>query len=415
MPFANSPTFHARSSSIVGLLERDLDGDGLLDVVAAERGDLGFGLVVYMQEAALHGSVWRRTCASGVVPGDELVTLRFVQLDDASTVAVVVGAENPEESIELVRLVDVGRGCAERFAARVRLSASARGGVLAPPGLHGGVHISADGARVSIFDEPRYVQLAAVGGDVQLLTELRRRDLWVETSNASTPARPRATLAPIVTRETHLALLVPLVATIEWQSAGAAVGGEAAVAAAGMAAGMAAGTATAAVETTPTCPLTELCDANENTSFVARPSDDGALHLSARALIAVLEVHHGCNEPGLSAAGRGSSDDGAHEREHDGERADGGALAAAVSLTLQPSAGGEAVSLGEPAAEGTFVRAVGARRDEHGSRRFDLLALAAPMRELSLRVGPLGRVRCLREVKAYAWMDAAELWPEIAR
>jgi hypothetical protein len=249
--FVDSPAFAEVRRSTFGLLERDLDGDALSDVVVADKSGDAWAAVAYRHTRNEQGDQWTRACRGEAVSGAELDRILFVEMEDGPLVLLVAAEENPDEVIQSFVLVDAAAGCATVAADRLTLTRPG-GALVAPDSVPAGVVVGAQSKGLKLVDRPSVVHLEGAEGPVDLLVSVRVREL----------GGPRAT--PNV-GEAVVALLEPRQLTV-----------------------------TAATDTAAAPVLPELSDGDDATSLALRRGEGGRVRLAAAAPLVALEVHHGC-------------------------------------------------------------------------------------------------------------------------
>ena len=250
-PFVKSEAFHAASGSIYGILERDLDKDGLSEAVVINKTAHGFSPAVFRQEPAPNGTTWKHVCDGEVAVGSELEVMSYIDVADGSLALVAAQDENPDEQVQSFVLIDPNDGCATRLKDRLELPLPSES-VLAPGSVPAGVLVAQGSPGFRLVDQPRLLHLTSADGSVDLLAGVRVREVAGER-------------AAVTVAESTLTFLKPARLTATW----------------------------AAGDLEPAA-LTELVDGDPATGFSVRPEATGALVVEADLVMAVLEVVHGC-------------------------------------------------------------------------------------------------------------------------
>jgi hypothetical protein len=250
-PFSKSEAFHKSSSTIYGILERDLDEDGLSEVVVANKTDHGFALSTYRQHPAASGNTWERICDGEVAVGSELEVLSFIEVEDGALALIAAKDDNPDEELQSFVLIDPAAGCATRFKDQLRLPKPADA-VITPGAVPAGVIIVEHEPGFRLVDEPRVLHLTAAEGKVDLLTGVRTRLVTGKRRE-------------VAVDEAALSFLRPIPIAVHWQAS----------------------------EADP-IELFELVDDDATTEFVAKPGVTGTLKIAADAPFVALELVHGC-------------------------------------------------------------------------------------------------------------------------
>jgi hypothetical protein len=236
VPFAESPAFHERSSRVYGILERDLDGDGLIDAVIALRNEHGFAPQVFHGKVEKERIDYTPACLGPVLEGDDLDAMRWVPWGEDEVLFMVVLDETPDQLAQSFALVDLRGDCATLHHEQVLLP---RGDdVLAPAELRAGVAV--DGGQVIVIDEPEYLHLTGREGELEVPTSVRARRIVGGEG------------------ETRLPVIVPQPMTAHWGD----------------------------------FELPELVDGAVETSFVVR--DAGVLQVTSGKPLVLLELQYGC-------------------------------------------------------------------------------------------------------------------------
>jgi len=264
--FADRAAFVEVRSRAYGMLERDLDGDGLDDAVVGLRVSGGWAAAAFAHTVDdERGHRWHATCQGPVVTGSELGLLAWVEMSDGPLVLVVGDEENPDELVQSLVLIDANEACAARLEERLVLVKPA-GEVIAPGSVPAGVLVR-DGALL-LTDQPETVTLEGSEGMTSLLQSVRVR-------------RISGTREIVEVEEGMVSFLEPRQVTATWQS------------------------------TSEPMTLEMLTDNDDVTGFVARADEVGTLRLIADRAVSLLIVHHGCRgdaDPRLQLrVGEGSS------------------------------------------------------------------------------------------------------------
>jgi hypothetical protein len=249
--FAASPAFQAIDSTVYGILEADLNNDGLPDGIAVQDVGSGFVPVVYLQAAGnSDGTTWSRDCTGDRVAGEEIETLRWVDVDGRELVLLTASDRNPDEATVDGALFDPRDGCRSRYRETLVLN-EPNGVILAPGSVPGGFVIT-DAGSVRLVDRARYLTLGGAEGEVALLRDLRVRDLrWHH--------------GQLVTESQRAVVVVPRRIEVQWLSPDAGA-----------------------------TDAPELLDGDDHTLSAIRPHEVAALALVASEPILMLEIHHGC-------------------------------------------------------------------------------------------------------------------------
>ena len=250
-PFAESAAFHATSGSIYGILERDLDQDGLAEAVVVNKTAHGYAAALFRQAPAASGTLWTRVCDGEVVLGTELEVLSFVEFDDGALALIAAQDENPDEQVEDFVLVDPMDGCTTRLKDRLQLPRPADL-VLGPGTVPAGVVVTAGEAGFRLVDEPHMLHLTSADGNVDLLTGVRTRQV-------------RGGHSAVEVHETSQSFLRPTPIAATWQGDGLE----------------------------PVI-LDELVDGDSATGFSIRAGTTGRLVVDGAAPLSVVELVHGC-------------------------------------------------------------------------------------------------------------------------
>ncbi|OGQ80945.1 MAG: hypothetical protein A2289_12255 [Deltaproteobacteria bacterium RIFOXYA12_FULL_58_15] len=249
--FVDSPAFAAVKNHAHGVLARDLDGDGLTDHVTAEKIESGWIAAFHHHQRDEKGDRWQRICESVVVLGEEIDDFRWVEMDDGPLLLLVVNAENPDEIVQSLLLMDPSSGCATRFDDRMLLIRP-DGEVIAPGPVPAGI-VWID-HRLHLNDEPQSIPLDGGNHRIELLRSVRVRRV------------SGSTRTPLV-EETIARFLVQQELKVSWQSDAGSQS------------------------------LPQLVDGSDVTSFVLRAGEMGQLHIAAENEIVALVIHCGCDGP----------------------------------------------------------------------------------------------------------------------
>ncbi len=371
LTFARTPAFHEISGKVYAILERDLDGDGWIDAVIAERQDHGYSIVVMEQVPPKQEGQqeYRRRCTGPLLTGEDLDAFNWVPLGPRDAVFARVLQQDPEELRQSIAVVDVAKDCDPLFAEEVRLTAGDAQTVVSSPALSGGAFLEEPSA-VHIVDRPRYLRLAGAEADVQVLTGARLRIVRFDAAGAHLEEGTVEALEPL-----------PLTGALYVSE----VRDD--------------GLTTPPPEPTPPPPTAPepptpeptpptkseiggLTDGEDGLAVELDPDADPLLMVKATAPIVLLEVHHGCEQPGPGLE--------------------------LVRLDEEP--GREVHVLGARPKEDSFVQASSLEGAKATGRA--LLLLRAPTALLQLHVGPRAGRRCLRELKAFGWRGASDDEPD---
>jgi hypothetical protein len=132
-------------------------------------------------------------------------------------------------------------------------------------------------------------------------------------------------------------------------------------------------TATWRIPDVEAAPLAELVDGDPTTGLSLRADATGTLVVESDLALAVLELVHGCYGD------------------------------ARAELELDVGQGGPFVT-GAPAPPTSFVAATGKSFTDSSGGRHELLALREPKQTLAITLGPAGRERCLKELRAFGFV-----------
>jgi hypothetical protein len=249
--FVASAAFREIDSTVYGALEADLNGDAMPDGIVVQKVGPGFAPAVYMQAVGDEKTTtWSRACTGDGVVGDEIETLRWVEIGGKELVLLAASVQNPDEVVVDGRLFDPRDDCATRYNERLVLTAP-NGEVVAPFAVPGGFTVT-DSGVVQIVDRARYLTLGGPEGEVSLLRDVRIRRL--EWSGDT-----------LVADSKRVGFLVAREVEARWLRPGADPAG-----------------------------APELVDGDDHTAFAIRPDETAALALVAPAPILMLELHHGC-------------------------------------------------------------------------------------------------------------------------
>lgn len=252
-PFARSEAFKKVRKDALGFLDHDFTGDGVADAVAVVASGPGVSARVFIQEPSEQGAVWSEACASPVLLGEELDTLRWIQPGNRKLLLVVASTENPDILQQSYALFPATSPCTPIFQETIRL---ARPGydVVSPGEVPGGVLVDNED-RVHVIDKARTTRLNGAVGDVEVLTAVRERVLEDDGRSIKVTEQPRSFIAP-----RRL--------SARWVSA---------------------------QEDTLSRDVPELTDENPATTFAAAAGDNGVLELTSAEPMSVLDVSHMCD------------------------------------------------------------------------------------------------------------------------
>lgn len=188
LAFVDSQAFRGVASETRGFLERDVDGDGLVDAVVVRQHAGAFVLEYFQHTRATDADPFERRCELALGIGDELDTLRALAIGRGAQVLIVTRVETPDHLAQRVTVVDAAEPCRVLQHTAVETSRTSDALVL-PPQLVLGVLVSEAGDRVLMLDQPKVVRLhdAQAAGEVALALTLRARNLVRVKSEVTDP------------------------------------------------------------------------------------------------------------------------------------------------------------------------------------------------------------------------------------
>ena len=326
IPFLQSAAFHHLQPHAQSVLEPN----STTALVAEQHGDT-YQLTVLRREA----EDWATECQSPALPGEDLSTFRQVGEPNNPMLLMVATHENPDDRVDNAMVIDTAAGCAVRWRGGVR-AGKPDGVFLTPESYPAGFRVSKDGTALHYADHPVFVTLQAERGQLTLLAHMREHTVNLMSGTVS----GGGTQIEDVSEPRDLLHRYPVQVSLR-------------------------------VDPEHT-PISELADNRDDTVFIVKPNDSGALELHADHPLLLLELHHGCND------------------------VDAGEL----TLNIQDAA--KPYVLGKPIGPTSPVMAAG-RRPQGERVIADVVALRQAAAHLKLAIGPSAATRCLREIIAYGW------------
>lgn len=345
VPFVKTPAFKAIEGKAMGVLDQDVNGDGLPDVVVAQREGPGFVPVVYVQLSKNETTEWQEGCRGPLVRGDDLDAFRFGEFGGAKVLYMVALFEEPEVLVQDVAIFDTT--CQTHLQSKVTLPKVDAVYVATPTDVRGGAQLL-DNGTLRIVDQPRYLALVGTEGPVKVLTGVRQRVF----ATGEVDEQQMDLVQPVL-------LQAQLVRTALPPESSALEGGDPT---------LKAGPEQALPKPDPLGQVDELVDRNDATGVTFQPEESAVVRLQAQPTMRLVEIHHGCGDE-------------------------------AVTLVVTDTAGQSVKSGHAPPAQ-SFVLGVG-KASGTGKARRELFLLSQPTSELQLSLGPTEAPRCVREFVGY--------------
>ena len=257
-PFVQSPAYKQVANSVYGILERDLDADGVPDAVVARKSAGGYAVSLWagVRGAADDAAGWSQRCTSSAWAGDELMHMAWLGAPGQEALVVVVGEENPEDVRQTVAVLEP-RACRTLWQDTLRVD-RAEGLEQSGFALLGnqGISLSPDGNTLLLLDHIEFLKLEGAQGPVWLPVRARERQAAVCKGE-------------VVTHEASTGLLTAVPLQVAWMRRN---GAETAV--------------------------PQVQDGRDDTALDLPPGEHGTLSVRATAPVSLLEVHHGCEAGG---------------------------------------------------------------------------------------------------------------------